>query len=121
MDTKTHCHKELIQTIKKVEGLEADNFEVYSVKTLVDFLKTSNQRFFNQSIPKIEQNFLLLIKLFPESNKLQIIFNLFFKFEIEFKQHIEIEEKTLFPYIKTLYQSSISESLALVLLILFGK
>lgn len=117
----TNYYKELIQTIKKVEQLELKNFDRYSVKIIVDFLKRSHQRFTNESIPKIEQNFLLLIKNYEDDNRLRTLFNLFLKFEIKLKQHIQIEEKTLFPYTETLYRASIGNSLPALLLIHFGK
>lgn len=117
----TNYYKELSQTIVKVEQLETTNFDGYSVKVIIDFLKTSHLRFTNESIPKIEQNFLLLTKAYEENNKLKTLFNLFLKFQIELNQHIKIEEKTLFPYTETLYRASIGNSLPTLLLIHFGK
>lgn len=117
----TNYYKELIQTIVKVEQLEVENFDGYSVKIIIDFLKKSHLRFTNESIPKIEQNFLLLTKTYEENNKLKTLFNLFLKFQIELNQHIKIEEKTLFPYAETLYRASIGNSLPALLLIHFDK
>ena len=49
------------------------------------------------------------------------MFNLFLKFQVDLKQHIEIEEKTIFPYSEVLYQASISNSMQAILLIHFSK
>ena len=121
MESTNYYYKELIKTIKKVEQLEVENFDGYSVQIVIEFLKKSHQRFTDESIPKIEQNFLLLIKNHEKNNQLRILFNLFLKFQIELKQHINIEEKTLFPYTETLYKASIGNSLPALLLIHFGK
>jgi len=121
INTTPYYHKSLIQTIKKVEELAPKNFDEYSVQLIVDFLEESHQRFCNQLIPEIEQNFLLLMGYFQHSNNLKILFNLFLKFQVDFKQHIQIEEKTLFPYAKILYKASISNSITSALFIHFSK
>ena len=97
------------------------NFNEYSVNTIVDFLEASHQRFFEKSIYEIEQNYLLLIKVFPNNDQLPIIFNLFLKFQVDLKQHIDLEEKTIFVYAKTIYQAIQTNSLAAMLLIHFGE
>lgn len=121
MESTNYYYKELIHTIKKVAQLEVENFDGYSVKIIVDFLKKSHLRFTNESIPKIEQNFLLLIKNHENNNQLKTLFNLFVKFQIELKQHILVEEKNLFSYAETLYKASIGNSLPVLLLIHFDK
>jgi regulator of cell morphogenesis and NO signaling len=120
MNTNKRYHNSLIKEIT-TKALEVDNFEAYPVEVLIDFLKTSHQRFLNQSIPKIEQNFLILVKFFHEHNDLKTIFNLFLKFQLDFKQHLEIEEKTIFPYAEVLHKASLSRSMEAVLLIHFSK
>lgn len=120
MDTNKRYNNSLIKVIENQE-FETNNFEVFSVKILVDFLKSSHQRFLNQSIPKIEQNFLMLVNYFEENNKIKTLFKLFIKFQVDFKHHIEIEEKTIFPYSEILYKASCSKSMEAILLIHFGN
>ena len=120
MNTNKLYHNNLIKEVGKQE-LEVNNFEAYSVEILIDFLKVSHKRFINQSIPKIEQNFLMLVKYFDENNDLKTLFNLFLKFQIDFKHHIAIEEKTIFPYSEVLHKASISSSMETILLIHFSK
>ena len=117
MNNNVLFHKNLIKTIAEVKELNTVSFDAYSVKILVDFLKTSHKRFLNQSIPQIEQNFLLLTKYYDENNDLKTIFNLFIKFQIDFMEHIQLEEKTVFPYADTLYHASIGSSIEAVVLI----
>jgi len=110
----------LIPPLEKQE--ELDDINDYPVDHLVNFLKKSHYRFLNQSIPKIEQSFLTLKKYYENNHNLTILFNLFFKFQIDFRQHITIEEKTFFPYIETLYNSTRSNvDLLPVLIIYYGK
>lgn len=114
-------HFELISKINELENLNSSSLDNFSIDEIVSFLEASHQRFFNLLIPKIEQNFLLLIDYYQDNSSLKTLFNLFLKFEIDFKQHIKIEETTLFPYIKTLYKASISNSITNALFIHFGK
>ncbi len=91
---------------QQIQELELNKIEHLFVPEIVNFLENSHDRFKDHYIPKIEQNFLLLIQSFPHNNNITTLLNLFLKFQIQFKQHIEIEEQTMFPYAKTLYQSS---------------
>ncbi len=95
-------------------------FNSHSVKLIVDLLSVNHDKYLNKSIPKIEQNFLILMRHFPNDKSLLAIFNLFQKFQIDLNTHIEIEEKTLFPYVK-LYNASVSNSLQAMLLVYLGK
>lgn len=65
-------------------------------EVVIDYLKASHWRFEHELIPRIEQNFLGLIKLVPESNSLPVILNLFIKFQLDMKLHMQLEEKTIF-------------------------
>lgn len=120
MNTNKLYQTNLIETVRKQE-LEVNNFDAYSVEVLIDFLKVSHHRFINQSIPKVEQNFLILIKYFEDNEEIKTLFNLFLKFQVDFKQHIEIEEKTIFLYSEVLHKASVSRSMEAVLLVHFSK
>lgn len=121
MKTTHNLYQSLVNTIRTGDKLTPSDFNEYSVHTIIEFLKKSHLEFTDKAIPKIEQNFLMLVKNNPNNNQLRTLFNLFLKFEIELKQHIAIEEKTLFPYTETLYRASIADSLQALLLIHFGK
>lgn len=81
-------------------------FEELNVLGLVDYLEASHRYFFDEAIPKIEQSFMLLLSYHQNDNSLSTLFNLFLKFEIELKSHVQIEEQKYFPYARTLYCSS---------------
>ena len=63
---------------------------------VVDRLKASHWRFENVIIPKIEQSFLGLIKIFPDNPSIAVLFKVFIKFELAMKFHISIEEDIIF-------------------------
>ena len=63
---------------------------------VIDYLKASHWRYENEIIPRIEQSFVGLIKLFPQIPSLPVIFNLFIKFELAMKIHMSIEEKKFY-------------------------
>jgi regulator of cell morphogenesis and NO signaling len=121
METTHNYYQSLVNTIKTSDDLTPNDFKEYSVRTIIEFLKKSHQEFTEKAIPKIEQLFLILVKNHPNNNQLKTLFNLFLKFEIDLRQHISIEEKTLFPYTETLYRASVANSLQALLLIYFGK
>ncbi len=68
-----------------------------SPQTVVDWLQNAHRRFEHEIIPKIEQDFLSLIRLLPNTPSLPVIFNLFLKFQMEMKLHMEIEEQKIYP------------------------
>lgn len=67
-----------------------------SPKELIDYLIASHRRFTYQYIPQIEQNFLGLMKLTPESPSLKTIFHLFLKFQMDLQLHADLEERTMY-------------------------
>jgi regulator of cell morphogenesis and NO signaling len=68
-----------------------------SPQTVVDWLTDAHHTFEHETIPRIEQDFLNLIRLFPNTPSLPVIFNLFLKFQMEMKLHMEIEEQKIYP------------------------
>lgn len=64
---------------------------------IVSHLRDSHRTYENQTIPRIEQQFLGLMKLYPNAPELQAIFNLFRKFQLEMQWHMKHEEQVLYP------------------------
>ncbi|MCR9171320.1 MAG: hypothetical protein NXI10_02430 [bacterium] len=84
--------KNLVQFIDvPVHLLEGSNVEI------VHYLKDAHVRYLERDIPKIEQQFLGLIKLYPNSPALTAVFNLFQKFQLEMQWHMKHEEQVLYP------------------------
>lgn len=68
-----------------------------SPQSVVDWLTDAHRTFEQETIPRIEQDFINLIHLLPSSPSLPVIFNLFLKFQMEMKLHMEIEEQKIYP------------------------
>lgn len=64
---------------------------------VVHFLKDAHTRYRDAEIPRIEQQFLGLMKLYPDAITLKVIFNLFQKFQLEMQWHMKQEEEELYP------------------------
>jgi hypothetical protein len=121
MNTSSHKHEELAYYFSSNTPQLRDYFEGFSLDVVVDFLEASHQRFFEKSMPNIEQNFLLLIKLFSTNKQLPILFKLFLKFEFDLRQHAAIEEETAFLYAKTIFEAFQKDSLAAMTFIHYGE
>jgi iron-sulfur cluster repair protein YtfE (RIC family) len=64
---------------------------------IVDYLMASHVAYRDVKIPKIEQQFLGLMKLYPNTPALGAVFNLFQKFQLEMQWHMKHEEQVLYP------------------------
>ena len=72
-------HQEILEVLNSLENTNRNSLNSFSVTEIVDFLTDSHTRFTNVCIPKIEQNFMLLIDYFQDNDNLKILFNLFLK------------------------------------------
>ena len=80
---------------------------------VVDRLKASHWRFENVIIPKIEQSFVGLMKIFPENPSLAVLFKVFIKFELAMKFHISIAEDIIFKeYLSQQSRANDSDSIS---------
>jgi iron-sulfur cluster repair protein YtfE (RIC family) len=66
---------------------------------IISYLKDAHKRYRDVDIPHIEQQFIGLMKLYPNALTLGVIFNLFQKFQMEMQLHMKQEEKVLYPQI----------------------
>lgn len=68
-----------------------------SKEQVVAYLKGAHIRYTERDIPKIEQQFLGLMKLYPNAPALTAVFHLFQKFRLEMQWHMKHEEEVLYP------------------------
>ncbi len=66
---------------------------------IVHYLQDAHARYRDVEIPKIEQQFLGLMKLYPDAITLKVIFNVFQKFQLEMQWHMKQEEQELYPMV----------------------
>jgi iron-sulfur cluster repair protein YtfE (RIC family) len=75
--------------------------------TLIDFLCQNHKLYLNKLIPEIEQQFLRIIQLEPQHSSITLnLFAIFRSFVDELKEHIEFEEKAMFPLLRTAWLGS---------------
>lgn len=73
--------------------LEAPKLEI------VTYLKDAHVRYDEQVIPRLEQQFIGLMKLYPNAPALTVVFHLFQKFQLELRWHMKHEEQVLYPQV----------------------
>lgn len=76
-----------------------ETFKDVDTETIISYLRLSHEQYRKTRIPEIEQNFIGLLKLLPNEPSLNVIFNLFVKFQISLELHMQIEEEKLYPEI----------------------
>lgn len=79
-------------------------FDRYDVPTLVEYLKRSHWEYLNQRLPEIEQTLdHLIVGLQDVEQLVRTLSTYFEKYRSELIEHIELEEKRLFPYALALH------------------
>ncbi|HIP31122.1 MAG TPA: hypothetical protein EYG86_00015 [Crocinitomicaceae bacterium] len=95
--------REVTEFLKENQLDNNEESKEVSALKLVNALEVAHQKFTNVLIPKIEQYFLLLVDCFPEDKMITALFNLFVKFQGDFHEHLDVEEKNVFPYIRKIH------------------
>jgi regulator of cell morphogenesis and NO signaling len=96
-----------IQTLLKTYD---DNFEfpydklnTFSIADLLNYLKQTHRFYLYKKLPEIEQTILQLFNNYKDTHKLLVLLCYYFvDFKKKLVDHIQYEEKTLFPYIQKL-------------------
>jgi iron-sulfur cluster repair protein YtfE (RIC family) len=83
----------------------------FSQGKLIDFLSQQHAIYLNKLIPEIEQQFLRMLELEPtQTNTTLRLFVQFRSFTEELKEHIEFEEKAMFPLIRANWSTKANPS-----------
>ncbi len=110
MDIENQQNVHLSQPNKVVQRARLLNA---SPAIVVDRLKASHWRFENVVIPKIEQSFVGLMKIFPDNPSLAVLFKVFIKFELAMRFHISIEEDIIFKeYLSQNSKENVADSIS---------
>lgn len=81
---------------------EIDQFEEYSLDVILDYLQRTHKFYINILLPKMEMTIKNIFDLFPEHNFVPLLKHFFEQYENDLLEHIELEERCLFPYAKKL-------------------
>ncbi len=85
---------------------EIDDAGKFSVPTLIHYLEASHEYFLNFQLPSIRSG--LISALDQNDNLAHLIIKLFDEYAKEIRQHMEYEEKTVFPYVNSLINNNVT-------------
>lgn len=84
-----------------------DQLRVFSAADLLAYLCLSHRYYLERKLPEIEQTIYNLFRNYADSDELLLSMCRFFvDYQRKLVQHIEAEERELFPYIETLLKAS---------------
>lgn len=95
------------------ESFEIDNeYEKISLESVINFLKNGHAYFLNYKLPAIREKLVEAISEI-ESDDIyqQIILNFFDEYVNEVNEHMEYEDKVVFPYVYSLLKGEITDSM----------
>lgn len=99
-------HRHFIESLSThlaEENFSVSDYEQHSIDVLLEYITSSHQHYLCQRLPEIEQTIELLSKLYPTAHPLiQLMKRQFLSYCITFRQHIDLEETELLPYIRLL-------------------
>jgi regulator of cell morphogenesis and NO signaling len=79
----------------------------FSVEQILDYLQTTHQYYLSKKLPEIEQSLLHIFSKYGQSHQLLASLAIFFNiYKNKLVDHILMEEKQLFPYIRRMIIAS---------------
>ncbi len=79
----------------------------FSVEDILDYLQATHQYYLNKKLPEIEQSLLHIFSKYGQSHQLLASLAIFFNnYKNKLVDHIRMEEKQLFPYIRRIIIAS---------------
>jgi regulator of cell morphogenesis and NO signaling len=102
---------ELIELILDLYNDDADfpfeKMQRFSVEEILDYLQTTHHYYLNKKLPEIEQSLLHIFSKYSKSHQLLASLAIFFNiYKNKLIDHILMEEKQLFPYIRRMIVAS---------------
>jgi len=77
-----------------------------SIEKVITYLKATHQYYIKRMIPEIENRINALIQhLDIDQKQFLLVKNFFEEYKNEFYTHIDLEEKTIYPYVVNVYQA----------------
>lgn len=94
---------ELMDFYSNPDQQSISKFEGYRFSVITDYLKKTHAYYLNRLIPKMEMSLLALTQNFTDHAVVQTLKRFFIHYRDELLEHIELEERLLFPYAQKLY------------------
>jgi len=90
----------LLDVFEDQESFSPENFNRFSLSTIVDYLRKTHTYYMNKKLLEIEQSILLLVSAYPSAHPiLLLLHNFYTDYKNHLVKHIEMEERELLPYI----------------------
>lgn len=86
---------------------EIDQFDQYSLDVLLDYLQRTHRFYIDKILPKMEMTIKNIFDLFPEHSIVPLLNHFYAQYQNELLEHIELEEKHLFPFAQKLMQDEL--------------
>lgn len=101
---------DLIQLAYNLEAFDVNRFDRYPLTLVLHYLKESHNYYRDYFMAKMEQSIASLKESRPQSQAVFVL-ELFYKsYRNEFLEHIELEERRLFPYAESLIKGENASS-----------
>lgn len=89
------------------EDFPFEKMQKFSVEDILDYLQVTHQYYLSKKLPEIEQSLLHIFSKYGQSHHLLASLAIFFNdYKNKLVDHIRMEEKQLFPYIKKMIIAS---------------
>jgi regulator of cell morphogenesis and NO signaling len=109
--SKLEMNHELVELILDLynddEDFAYEKMQQFSVEDILDYLQATHQYYLNKKLPEIEQSLLHIFSKYGQSHHLLASLAIFFNdYKNKLVDHIRMEEKQLFPYIRKVIVAS---------------
>jgi regulator of cell morphogenesis and NO signaling len=89
------------------EGFAYEKMQKFSVEDILSYLQLTHKYYLNKKLPEIEQSLLHIFSKYGQSHQLLASLAIFFNnYKNKLIEHIRMEEKELFPYIRKIIVAS---------------
>ena len=89
------------------EDFPFEKMQKFSVEDILDYLQVTHQYYLSKKLPEIEQSLLHIFSKYGQSHQLLASLAIFFnEYKNKLVDHINMEEKQLFPYIRKMIVAS---------------
>ncbi len=109
--THLEMNHELIELILDLynddEDFPFEKMQKFSVEDILDYLQATHHYYLSKKLPEIEQSLLHIFSKYGQSHQLLASLAIFFNnYKNKLVDHIRMEEKQLFPYIRRMIVAS---------------
>jgi len=115
-DESIDMNPELIELILDLynddEGFKYEKMQQFSLGEILSYLQATHRYYLTKKLPEIEQSLVHIFSKYGQSHQLLASLAFFFNdYKAKLIEHIQMEERTLFPYIQKLIEASKGETI----------